>query len=820
VDATDGADLDRLVDIAKERGGGRIYAGLRANWGARYLVGSVPVHAWLANRDADAIGFTFRTIPSLSNDVEAAFDETNPAQYEMFDVRYLILPSDRPPPVQATEIASSGRHRLYEVQTSGYFQVADRAAAIEADRTNLQAATREFRDSDLASRGVYPGIAFAGDDGPPPTFAGAAAPAGAPGRVLGQSAVPEDGDFMATVVADRPAVALLKATYDPRWTATVDGVPVEPVMMAPSLVGVDVPAGRHDVRFRYQPYEHYPELIAIGLLTLIGLALAVGLRYSFGGVGTLPRWWRHGGEEVAPVPPGAVAESSDLSLRTYLARSRTALLVILATVAAMFVSAWTVPYAFSDDYAILWMITSGEPSPQFGKDILAAAASEGRPVVGLLDEIFFSAAGSVDNLRFVRLFAVVGIAALALLLHWALVRARIRPVVAGCIAVLICSLPAFQVYASWTTLFSVPWGGVLAGAASLLAVTNSRRRGLRETIGPNALLLAALLTYQPTAMVFWVFLAIAVAGARDDPARALRLTKIHLVVAGASLALWYVILKASIHFVGDDAFGGARSELARDVGGKLRVFVEGPLYRAANLFDLTPSRWFAALVVVVAAAGIGLWLGTRSSRPLVYFAIGLMLVPLSYLPNLVITDTWTPYRTQVALSSLIALYFCLGAMGFWVVGRDWLSSRLDVRKMIALERIGLGAAVIVAATGAVLALHNVRTLVAQPQKEELRLLRGQVARLPEGVQALAFVQTPWGQGLSDLVVYDEFGFASSTRPWVLGPSVNLILREQGRLASAEVPPQVAVYPPETTSPPADVPVIDLRSALASSRNSS
>ena len=57
----------------------------------------MPVYEWLADRDVDAIGFTFRTIASLSNDVEASFDETNPAQYEMFNVRYLILPPDRKP---------------------------------------------------------------------------------------------------------------------------------------------------------------------------------------------------------------------------------------------------------------------------------------------------------------------------------------------------------------------------------------------------------------------------------------------------------------------------------------------------------------------------------------------------------------------------------------------------------------------------------------------------------------------------------------------------------------------------------------------------
>ena len=71
----------------------------------------------------------------------------------------------------------------------------------------------------------------------------------------------------------RAAVVLLKASYDPSWTATVDGRAVKPVMMAPSLVGVAVGPGRHVVRFRYAPYGAYLALFAIGILTLLALTI-------------------------------------------------------------------------------------------------------------------------------------------------------------------------------------------------------------------------------------------------------------------------------------------------------------------------------------------------------------------------------------------------------------------------------------------------------------------------------------------------------------------------------------------------------------------
>jgi hypothetical protein len=272
-DATAGRDVDRLVDIVKKRHDGRVYAGLRANWGPQYRVGSVPVQAWLADRGIDAIGLVFRTITSLSTDIEVAFDENNPAQYQMLNIRYVLVPSDRKPSVPAKLIASAGPNRLYEVHTSGYFQVVDRAASVSANRTNIEQATKDFRNSQLALRGIYPSVAFAGASPLPPTYSGTTPPAGPAGTVVTQSNTLQDGVFDATVKARRRAVVLLKATYDPRWTVTVDGLRAKPEMMAPSLVGVEVPPGRHVVRFKYVPYSHYPVLLAIGALTLLALIL-------------------------------------------------------------------------------------------------------------------------------------------------------------------------------------------------------------------------------------------------------------------------------------------------------------------------------------------------------------------------------------------------------------------------------------------------------------------------------------------------------------------------------------------------------------------
>ncbi len=275
-DQTDGASLDVLINDIKTRGGGRTYAGLPGNWGQQYDIGQVPVYAYLADHDVDEFGFTLRT-PSLMADNEAYFNQGDPAQYQLYDIRYLLMPVGMTSPIPATLLASSGRHRLYGVETTGYLEVVDTAGVIAATRSDMAAQMQPFLRSVAFRQGQLATVAFNGGAASAPTLpigATPTSPAGTSGDVLIEA---QDGYFAGTATASRTAAVVLKVTFDPGWHVTVDGQAAMPYMVVPGFVAVTVGPGQHSVVFQYLPYTHYGVLLGIGALTLLTLAFGPGL---------------------------------------------------------------------------------------------------------------------------------------------------------------------------------------------------------------------------------------------------------------------------------------------------------------------------------------------------------------------------------------------------------------------------------------------------------------------------------------------------------------------------------------------------------------
>lgn len=266
-----GVELDALIARIHTLGPGRVYAGMTTNWGMQFTVGEVPVLKYLAFRDVDEVGYTLRTA-SLMTDPEAYFNETNPSDYALFGVRYLILPLGRVPLVPARLIARSGPYVLWEIPAVHLVEVIDTIGTVTESRVALGRQSAWVLASNLPSLGRYLTVAFNGGRAPLPTVTAGVDPVGPPGSVVSEVENLAAGSATARVVARRRAVVLLKVSYDPGWTATLDGHRASVEMIAPALVGVVVPPGAHEVQFEYRSDAGYPLLFGLGVLGLVFVA--------------------------------------------------------------------------------------------------------------------------------------------------------------------------------------------------------------------------------------------------------------------------------------------------------------------------------------------------------------------------------------------------------------------------------------------------------------------------------------------------------------------------------------------------------------------
>ena len=526
------------------------------------------------------------------------------------------------------------------------------------------------------------------------------------------------------------------------------------------------------------------------------------------------------------------------SRRSLLRESRFALIAPLAALVAYF-PAIVVPYGFMDDYYLLAWQRGLEG--EFWK----TATQFGRPLHALFLSGAFGLATDIGALRLVRLLGLLGVMLLALLLYYVLREAGVGRWLSTGICVSVVSLASFQIYVSWAAIFEAPYVAVLAGLASLRLRSASGLEGRRAHIRRGeaaALLLCALLSYQPAAMFFWVFTAIDVLRPDQELARALRKFGESLAVAAVALFFGYVAVRIGVHFYGG-AFAG-RTNLVHDFVGKARWFWNEPIVNSLGMFNLIPTASAAFAIAVVSAIGILLLHSESGPRALGFLGLALAFVPLSYTPNLVISENFASYRSTAALATLLTLYLWFG---LWGIARALTSSAREAQRPIVtrvfvlalaalasfaalalvavpllrpLERVSIHTLtsapelaafallfIVLAGTalwttrdsgrrtfamavgalamtafvlgGVLIAARNVTTLVVKPQSVEVQLVRSELSSASTtGLHPVVFVKPSYTEGAAPLVRYDEFGPPSTYFPWVPSPAVRLVLRER------------------------------------------
>lgn len=458
---------------------------------------------------------------------------------------------------------------------------------------------------------------------------------------------------------------------------------------------------------------------------------------------------------------------------------------------------------FCDDYWLLWQWRD-DPA-----GVIDVWNSAGRFANGVLFRLAWSEARAIGDLWQPRLVGLAGLGLMAIGLYATLRRLEFSAGFSFVLAALMTLLPTFGYYAAYATSCGHAFGCVAALGAFALADLREPQVSGRTALRFVAALVCetvALGFYQPAGMFYVVPCLLAAASpSMSDWSRAATLrTATHALVLLGALAASFVIFKASavpVHGV-DMADRGA---MTRDLTRKAGRFVVQPLAQSCVPFQFlndwsNAQRAVVVLVALGAFAPAGLLAGLSGGcvERAVRTAGILALLPVAYLPNLLVSSDFFPYRTRPALAATVLAVLTLAVTG--------LLRRL-VRDEIWRRRVGAVLAGAALLWGMSAAREHVGDGMIGPSRREWSAVRDEVLRearrVPEPRAIVFWMPDATFHG-PDWGGYDEFGYLSASQRWTCRGMTGLAVQDAapGSLAACTTATfhEIAsgeAYPPAT-----------------------
>ena len=455
--------------------------------------------------------------------------------------------------------------------------------------------------------------------------------------------------------------------------------------------------------------------------------------------------------------------------------------ILAAVVALAYGACLTAMVGYADDYWLLWQWRDDSSR------VLEIWNRAGRFVTAGLFPLLWGDAEEVGDLRQPRLAAIAGIYLLSLGIYATMRRMEYPWRTSLAMAGLTTLLPTFGVYAVWATCSGHVFGCLAALGAFAIADLGWRERPWYLVAGLGAAGIVveaiALCIYQPAGMFYVVVCMIALASrpmAAWSTSASIRVAA-HAVVFVAALAAAFVVFRASAgQAEGIDLT--ERAEVTTDLYHKIGRFVAQPVSQSCLPFWFT-NHWSnetrvaigAVVLALLVPLGTLLWLeGCIANRLLRAMGL-LLLVPLSYLPNLMVASDFFPYRTRAAIAPAVLLLLVLATCG----GLRW-SLPNDARRRNA-SWVALAAVFCLALT---FARQHVTSGFVVPSQIEWAVVRSEVlreSRREPHPKQVVFLMADSSRPLTARFVYDEFGYVSSSHEWTC--------RGMTGLAVADVAPQ-------------------------------
>jgi hypothetical protein len=265
---------------------GRLFPGSKAGWGSEYKIGQVPVYLFFMTQPRPPILGYMPFTWSLACDFSSYVYQYRPAYYDLFNVEYILAPTEIKPGAFFQPIFSSGRHHLYKIKTRGYFHLVETPGLVFANKYTIWKFNQLWLKSRLLEQDKFFVIDFRRQQDPkafdlavsmkddntytvrnsseeksiiadPPFESLYSSTSKNLGKEISETH--KDGVYRCRVDVSQSCCLLFSMSYHPGWRVTVDGISRKPVMLTPGLTGVHLEPGTHDVKFFYaMPWYKLP----------------------------------------------------------------------------------------------------------------------------------------------------------------------------------------------------------------------------------------------------------------------------------------------------------------------------------------------------------------------------------------------------------------------------------------------------------------------------------------------------------------------------------------------------------------------------------
>ena len=504
-------------------------------------------------------------------------------------------------------------------------------------------------------------------------------------------------------------------------------------------------------------------------------------------------------ESSAPAGPVGQPATATSGLRHALLVESAVFLCLLGSTLVIYSSTLVSKYGYLDDYSSFALVNT--PRHAFG-----GAAALGRPLAGIVGGLVTRAFHPYDLsvLPCLRFLSIIGITLVAWSIYRSLAWAGWRRVPAVFVGFAVCTLPSSQVYAAWASCDTYAYAGFLGATAGWVAWASLSHfeagrpaRAWIGAIGAAILLLAGVTLYQPTAMLFWVVAAIDLLRPSFDLSPATRRRAWGYALVGmAALAGGWVIFKIGTH-----AYAWAvqpnRGGISMHPVDKAWWLISEVLPDVLNLQNIFPSTAIAWAVGAFIVIGLACYLRGPLATRIAGIGLAAILLPLAYLPNLLASESWASYRTQLAPGCLVLVLIFMALNGFW--------------KLLNRPAPVILLAVLVLAA-AISAKRTVKRYITSPQSIELKFVRTAIATAgEEQSRNVYFIVPSWLDTPAPGTRYDEFGWPSTSAKWVRRSIVPMIRRDLfGRDVDAGTEADVSPEDAAALSLGRDSMVLDMR----------